>query len=188
LKILDKIILVIFSLMILTISLTLCFAVAGWLKIAYITKVITYIITEETASKVTLISGIILVLLALKAIFFGYNINSKSKSKDGILLENESGKLLVTKDTIETLANTVIRNFEAVDNVVTKIDINEANEVSIFVTLFIKPDAVIKDLAAKLQEDIKTTIKESIELDITSVNVRIKNIATKKETPVKGQE
>ena len=44
----------------------------------------------------------------------------------------------------------------------------------------VEPNAVIKDLSNNLQMKIKETIKNSLDLDIKEVNIRIKDITPKK--------
>lgn len=180
-KILDKIGLVLFSTIILLGGLAVILGIAGWLELSLILKAVIFIITDALASKITFGIMIVLVLLAVKCIFLNSASNGTSSSKDGILLENDNGKLLVSKDTIESLANSVVRNYETAQNVMTKVEFDGENNVSIFVTLFVYPDAIIKDLTVSLQKDIKETIKKSLDLEVKDVNVRIKNITVKKE-------
>ena len=54
-----------------------------------------------------------------------------------------------------------------------------------FITLSVYQEAIIKDLAAKIQTDIKEAVKKSLDLEIKEVNIRVKNINQKKETAVK---
>ena len=56
-----------------------------------------------------------------------------------------------------------------------------ANNVSVYITLFVYPDAIIKDLTVSLQKDVKDAIKKSLDLDVKDVNVKIKNITPKKD-------
>ena len=142
---------------------------------------IEFIITGEVAARVTFVITVLLILLAIKCIFLNSDSKSTSNLKDGVLLENDNGKLLVTKDTIESLANAVVKNYETAQNAVTKVELDNESNVSIFITLFVYPDAVIKDLTVSLQKDIKETIKKSLDLEVKDVNVRIKNITPKKE-------
>jgi uncharacterized alkaline shock family protein YloU len=46
-------------------------------------------------------------------------------------------------------------------------------------------EVVIKDLASKIQTNIKDEVKKSLDLEIKEVNIRIKNINAKKENIVK---
>lgn len=180
-KILDKIGFVLFSSIILLLGLAVVLGIGGWLELDLILDSITFIITGEVASKITFGISVVLVLLAAKCIFLNSEVSGSSNAKDGILLENDSGKLLVSRDTMESLANAVVKNYETAQNATTKVELDNENNVSIFVTLFVYPDAVIKDLTVSLQKDIKETIKKSLDLEVKDVNVRIKNITQKKE-------
>ena len=180
-KILDKIGLVLFSSLILLGGLAVLFAISGWLELGIVLDAIQFIITGEVAARVTFVITVILILLAIKCIFLNSDSKSTSNLKDGVLLENDNGKLLVTKDTIESLANAVVKNYETAQNAVTKVELDNESNVSIFITLFVYPDAVIKDLTVSLQKYIKETIKKSLDLEVKDVNVRIKNITPKKE-------
>ena len=180
-KVLDKIGLVLFSTIILLINFALILTISGWLDLDLVIDSIEYITTESIASKITFGIAVLLILLAVKCIFLNSDTKSTSNLKDGILLENDNGKLLVSKDTIESLTNATVRNFETAQNVMTKVELDNENNVSIYITLFVYPDAVIKDLTISLQKDVKETIKKSLDLDVKDVNVRIKNITIKKE-------
>ncbi len=180
-KILDKIGLVVFSTIILLVGVVAILTIIGWMELELIIGAIEFVITGEIASKITLGVSIVLILLAIKCIFLNSDTKSTSNGKDGILLENDNGKLLVSRDTIESLSNAVVKNYETAQNVMTKVELDNESNVSIFITLFVYPDAIIKDLTISLQKDIKETIKKSLDLEVKDVNVRIKNIASKKE-------
>lgn len=182
-KIIDRISLAIFSIVILALSLTTGFVIAGWLEIDLLAEVATKILSHHIAGPISLALVIVFSILATKSIFF--NSNAKEKSKEGILLENENGKLLVSKDTVENITETVIKNFESVENSTTRVDVDNENKISIFISLAVYSEAVIKDLAAKIQNDVKVAVKNSLDLEIKAVNVRIKNVTAKKENIVK---
>lgn len=187
-KILDRIGLVLFSIIILVISLSLCIIISGWLDLDIVIEMLEFLTTNEIPAKVTVGISILLILLALKCIFLNEDSKDKSSSKDGILLENESGKLLVSKDTIESLTNSVVKNFETAETVMTKVAFDEENKLSVYITLYVYPDAIIKDLTLKLQNDVRVAIKKSLDIDVKSVNIKIKNINIKKEKVIKEEE
>ncbi len=184
-KFLDKFNLVIFSIIILILSLVMCILSFGWLDINVAMEGVEFLITDTIARGITLGVSIILILLAMKSIFFNSFSKDKVSSKDGILLENDSGKLLVSRDTIESLTNAVVKSFDSAENVMTKVEVDEENHVKIYITLYVYPDAVIKELSNKLQANVKDTIKKSLDLEVTEVNIRIKNISVKKEPNIK---
>ena len=180
-KVLNKIGLVLFSTLILLEGLAICLCIAGWIDLSIITDALEYITTDSLATKIALGVSILFILLAIKCIFLNSDESSNNNSKDGILLENESGKLLVSRDTIESLTNSVVKNYETAQNVMTRVELDSENNVSIFITLFVYPEAIIKDLTVSLQKNVKETIKKSLDLDVRDVNVKIKNITTKKD-------
>lgn len=184
-KIIDKFNLVLFSIIVLILSLAVCILSFGWLDLNLVVKGVTFLITDSVATKVSLGVSIVLILLSIKSIFFNSFSREKMESKEGILLENDNGKLLVSKDTIESLTNTVVKSFESAENVMTKVELDNESHIKIYITLFVYPDAVIKELSNKLQTNVKDTIKKSLDLEVAEVNIRIKNISAKKEPNIK---
>ena len=127
------------------------------------------------------VSGVCIVL-ALKAIFFGGNWNTDNGiNGEGILLENESGKLLISKETIENLVNGVAKGFENTQSVTTKVIIDSQNTLRVFVTLMVLPNTVINELSMNLQSRIKEVVKSVTDLEIKSIDIKIKNITTSEE-------
>ena len=143
-------------------SLLTGIAIAGWLDLNLVIKAVEIGITHEIISKVVLGVSVVLILLALKCIFFNADTKNGNGQKDGILLENDNGKLLVSKNTIESLANAVVKNYESAQNVMTKVELDLENNVSIFITLFVYPDAIIKELSSIVIEYIKSFLRLKI--------------------------
>jgi len=184
-KFLDRFNLAIFSIIILILSIVICILTFGWLDLRLATDAISFITENDVASKVSIGVSVVLILFAVKSIFFNSYSKEKIDGKDGILLENDNGKLLISRDTIESLTNSVVKSYDSAENVMTKVEINEESQVKIYITLFVYPDVVIKDLSNKLQKNVKDTIKKSLDLEVTEVNIRIKNVSVKKEPNIK---
>lgn len=184
-KILDKIGLAFFSIIILLISILLCLMIFGWADIEMVTDILKSITSVGNIKNITLVISILLILWTLKCIFFNSESKENMQNKEGILLENENGKLLVSKDTIESLARTVVKSFDSAETVMTKVEVDAESKVKVYITLAVNPEAVIKDLSNKLQKNIKEAVKKSLDLEVTEVNIRIKNISVKKEPTIK---
>ena len=161
----------------------ICFTISGWLDINVVKDFAESVFANHVGGPVVYGLACLLALLSIICIF--YNPFSKEELKEGILLENESGKLLISKDTIENLSTAVIKNFNNVENSTTRVEVDNENKISIFITLSVLQDAIIKDLATNIQNNIKEEVKKSLDLDIKEVNIRVKNINTKKENTVK---
>ena len=104
------------------------------------------------------------------------------------MLENDSGKLMVTRETLENLTNSVVKGFENTENISSKVILDDENNVRVLVNLTVKPGTVIKDLSNNLQTRVKETIKTSLGLEVNEVNIRVKNIAPKTSETVKKEE
>jgi uncharacterized alkaline shock family protein YloU len=119
-------------------------------------------------------------LLSIKCIFFSSATSKKDKNaSQGVLLENESGKLLISKETIENLVDSVALNFENSEQVTTRIDLDKDNNVIVYVNLTVSSEAVIKDLSANLQKEIKEKIKNATDLEVKEVNITVKRVVEK---------
>lgn len=127
-------------------------------------------------SNILLTLSVVFILLAIKCIFFDSNNKQEMDYKNGILLENSNGKLLITKDTLENLVNSVVKGFESAENVTTRIELDKENNVRVYINLSVKENAIIKELSTNLQNKIKTTIKKTSDLEVKEVNIKVKDI------------
>ncbi len=180
-KILEKITLIIYSNLILILSIILCLLVFGWLDIDLVGDIITKNITGDTSSKVILGVSVVFILLSIKCIFFDSSSREQIKERQGVLLENESGKLMISKETIENLVNSVALNFQSAEDVTTRIELDKENNVKVYVNLIVNEEAIIKDLSANLQSRIKEKVKSATDLEVKEVNITIKKVAPKRD-------
>lgn len=180
-KILEKITLIIYANIMLVVAILGCLLIFGWIDFDLIYTIIKDIIEGETSSKILFAINIIIILLSIKCIFFDSTSKEQIKERQGILLENESGKLMISKETIENLVNSVALNFQSAQDVSTKIELDKENNVKIFVNLVVSSDAVIKDLSINLQNKIKEKIKNSADLEVAEVNITVKKVVTNKD-------
>ncbi len=183
-KILEKIVLVVYSYIILILSLVTGLLIIGWLEPSLVEKCINVLIHENIPSKVTLVINAIFILLSVKCIFFSRSLSSKSKERQSIVLQNENGKLMISKETIENLTNSVVKGFESIEDTNSKIIVDEDNNLQIAINLVVRANTVIKELTVNLQEKIKETVKNTLDLEVKQVNVRIKNFTNKKEANI----
>lgn len=172
----DKLILVIFSVLILIETVIVTLLSIGWIEYDTIGKLIRSAM-EGSASNVILIGAIVCMLLALKCIFWDSQEEDKNKSQ-GILMENESGKLMITKTTLENLVTSVVKDFDSAEEQIAKIEFDSQNNIIVDVTLMVSKNVIIKDLTVNMQNKIKEAIKKTSDLEVKEVNVKIKNIVS----------
>ena len=83
---------------------------------------------------------------------------------------------MITKDTLDNMVKKAVVGFEEVKDCKAKISINQNNEISITLYIAINENVVIKDLAINLQTKVKEEVKNSADLDVKTVNVKIVNL------------
>ncbi len=177
-KVLDKITLILFSTLILIIAIILALLMFGWIRFSTIAGLFADAIASETATRVILVSCAVCVILAIRAIFFGGSSEtSEGMTGEGILLENESGKLLITRDTLENLVNGVAKGFENTQSVSTKVILDKQNTLKVFVSLVVLQSTIINELSVNLQNRIKEVVKNATGLEVKAIDVKIKNVA-----------
>lgn len=180
-KFLEKIALVIYSNIILILSIVLCLLIFGWLDMNLIGNIIYKVIVGDVSSKILLGISVVFILLSIKCIFFDSTSKEKAKETQGVLLENENGKLMISKETLENLVNSVALNFEGTEQVTTRVELDRENNVMVYVNLMVSSNVIIKELSANLQTKIKEKIKTATDLDVKEVNITVKKVAPQEE-------
>ena len=178
-KILEKTTLIIYSYVMLILSILACLLVFGWIDSGFVMSIINNILVGDNSGKIVLGVSVLFILLYIKCIFFDTTSREQIKERQGVLLENESGKLMISKETIENLVNSVAKGFESTEDVATRVELDNQNNVKVYANLTVSANAVIKDLSAKLQTSIKDKVKKATDLDVNEVNITIKKVADK---------
>lgn len=181
-KILERIALILFSIIMLFVSIVSCLVIFNIMELKTIFNFLEDIIENQTVTRVILGFAIVSILLAIKSLFFPSKIKKKQEIKTGVLLENKDGRLLISRDTIENLVNSVVKSFTDAVDVQTKVNLDADNNITVFVSLLVKEEAIIKELSTNIQNKIKETVKRSTDLDVNQININIKNIENQKNS------
>ena len=180
-KILEKIALIIYSNIMIILAIAVSLIAFGWINFDLVANIAKSIIMDDNYKIAILVANIIIILLSIKCIFFDSSSREDEKNKQGILLENSNGKLMISKDTLENIVNNVAKEFEGTEEVTARVEVDKESNLRIYVNLLITQDVVIKELSLNLQNKIKEAIKKSSDLEVKEVNVRVNNIASKKK-------
>jgi hypothetical protein len=183
-KIIDKVTLKIFSFIMLIISIVLFMISIQILQESIFGVLISRLFTMVTAGRTILvIVSIVLCLLSVKCLFFTYSrkdrnfeddVNDEIENDTGILLENDDGRVLITRRTIRSLVNSVIFRTDEIIDAKIIVDINADNEVSVKLAIDVIQGVAIKNVTSKLQSDIKNMVKETTDITIKSVDIDVK--------------
>ncbi len=178
-KKLDKVILALFSVLMFLQSILVICIILGWVKIGTVGTLLGLILTGSQTSKIVLGLEIVCLLCSIKCIFFDSSENENKKAQ-GVLMQNDNGKLLISKPTIENIVQSVVKGFESVEDVSVDIDLDTLNNLIVNVNLVVSKDVIIKEITVNMQNKIKEAIKKTSDLEVKEVNVKIKNISDDK--------
>ena len=176
-KYIEKVILVIYSIVIFMLSIISCLLVFRIINAENIYFFINNILNNTFYSIITIIISIILFLMSIKCTLF----LSKNSDyyKDNICLKNEEGKLVITKTTIENLVSNSLKNFDNIQNIIVKSKFDKQNNIVIDITILVDENSSIQDISNNIQQKVKDVIIKSSGLNIREINVRVKNITKK---------
>lgn len=181
-KFLERFTLVMYSLIILILSIILSLLIFNWMDFGTVTQMLEALITGSVSSKITLGVCVVFILLSIKCMFFDERSKEVMKESQGILLKNENGQLMISRETIDNMVKNAVTGFENVKDCNTKIDVNEENQLKITLLLTVNENVVIKELASNLQTKIKDEIKKISDLDVQEVNIKVVGLQENKKS------
>lgn len=176
-KFLDKLGLALFSTLVLIIAIVVCLIALGWMEPTIFSILVSKALISQTSTYVVIGVCVVLMLLAIRCLFFS-DLDKSEKRDDGILLQNEDGRLLITTDTLKDMVDGVVKEFAEVTDYTTNVIITRENDIVIEVEIDVRKHTIIKEVSSKLQTRVKKTVKETTDLDIKYVNVRVRNADT----------
>lgn len=181
-KFLERFALVIYSYIILILAVILSLLIFNWINFETIVRMVQALITGAISSKIALGVSVAFILLSLKCIFFDERSKETMKEMQGILLKNENGKLMISKESIDNMVKNVVIGFESIKECNTKIEINAENQLLITLFLVVKENVVIKEIANNLQIKVKEEVKKVSDLDVQEVNVKVMSLQENKKS------
>ena len=175
-KLVDKVIYFIFSVIILTIVVVMFTVILNIGVVVnpvfnFISNIPNMSFTQEQMTYIVIIE-ILLFVMAIKGILFQSKLE---ENKDAIILENNSGKLIISRKTLENLVKDISNSVKGVENSSARVNVEKDTDLIISIDIVVK-EGSIKDITKKLQEDVKIAIKKASDWNVSEVNVNIKNI------------
>lgn len=175
-KILERLGLTLFSFIMLILAIMLIMTGIGLVDVSIFSVLIAKMIGNPTGIKIMYGACAVIILLAIRCLFFGSSSSSKESEVSGILLENENGKLLITNETIQTIVDGIINDVDDIIAASPKVVMTKDNDVYITVVIDVKQKTVIKLITSKLQADIKKAVKDATDIEVKSVDIQVRNV------------
>lgn len=177
-RVLENLFIKIFSLIVLALSVIIVLIGFDVVEIKLFSDIVKFLYSTELKSKITLVVSIIFILVALKILLT--RRGKPKNSKEGIILENGSGKLIISRESLDNMIFNASKDVPGAENITSKTYLDLEQNLRVFVTVTVSSDVSIKDISTRLQAKIKSAIKQTADLEVSEVNVKIKNIVNKK--------
>ena len=181
-KFLERFTLIIYSFVVLLLSVILSLLIFNWIDFEIVTEMIKALITGDLSSKITLGISIVFILLSIKCMFFDEKSKEKVRETQGILLKNENGQLMISRESIDNIVRNTVEGFDNVKQCNTRIDVNSENQLIITLLLVVNENVVIKELASTQQKKVKEDVKKVADLEVQEVNVKITSLQDGKKS------
>ena len=69
----------------------------------------------------------------------------------------------------------------------TKVILDNNNNITVYISLLVKNDSIIKEMSSNMQAKIKETIKRNTDLEVNQVNINIKDVDSKNNVKSNNQ-
>lgn len=179
-KFIQETTLTVFSILMLIISILSTVIIFGWLDFGVINNAVNGILESDNLRNIILALNILFIVASIICIF--YDDRKSSGAKDGILLENEKGNLLISRSALTKIIDGVVNTFDSVKVNSTRISLDKEGKLNIDIQISVTKDVIIKDLTNNLQIKVKEAIKKSSDLEVKTVNVGIQNVIEEDST------
>lgn len=167
----EKFLLVVFSVIVIVISVNIILVSAEMINPLFALKTsIAWLVNNKV---VGLVIGALLALLGLIGLFS--SSGSSNMIKGGLAIKSEKGTVYISKETFENIILGVTRTYAELKNVKAEINMTEEGVIANIYAMIL-PDTVVPTLTAKLQESVKASVLKQTTVEIKEANVKIKGV------------
>ena len=85
-----------------------------------------------------------------------------------------------TKESLENMIAAVAKDIPGAESISSRTILDKNKNLIVYVTTVVSKDVILKDISSELQTKIKEAMKRTADLEVKEVNIRIKNITSKK--------
>lgn len=175
-RLVERFSIIVFSILILVLSIFTMFVSVDIVNVDVFEDIFGYLSANMVY---TICICVLLAFWSIANIFF--KSDSKNQNTNGVLLKNENGSLLITRESISNLVGAVLKKSTDIKEESIKIDFDNERNIVINLVISVKDSTIIKDVSAKIQENIKLTIKKATDLEVKEINIKVKGVEQEKK-------
>ena len=175
-RLVERFSIIVFSIIVFVLSIMAILLGTEVVSLSFLEDIVNFLNENIVA---TICISLIMCLWSIANIFF--KSDSSKEISNGVLLENENGSLLITKDSVSSLVEAVIKKNQDLKESNVKIEFDSNKDVIINLNAVVKDSAIIKDVSTMIKEEIKQTVKRATDLEVSCINIKIKSVETEKK-------
>ncbi|WP_353095884.1 alkaline shock response membrane anchor protein AmaP [Tissierella praeacuta] len=174
-KILDRLIIALFSLCILILSfciIVIPFNIPGILSVEGIVD----IVRSMSKNYYYTLAGVILFIFSIRIIFSGFSRKESKETYSYLTTRNEYGEIVIYSNTIVGLVQNVVDKFSGISNI--KINVN-LSEGQVYIELIgdVSAGINIPEVTKELQAMVKEYIEDATGAKVNEVKVKASNVS-----------
>ena len=173
-RILDKLISFIFNVFVIVIAVAILLVLTGFVNYPVIEGILRDYVFNDSYKAIVLSSTILVILAGLKVTVFSSSLARTSQKS--IMVDTPHGKIQINQDTIENVAKNVIKEYDAIRDVHTRMT-KAKNGINMYMMLSVYQNTNIKEVVTRVQNDVKKQIEETTSVIVRNVDVKIKNVS-----------
>lgn len=175
-KILDRLIIALFSLCALALSLCIIvipFNIPGFLSIGNIAQIVSRMYKNYYYT----IGGIVLFIASIRVIFSYFSRQDTRVGGSYLITRSEYGEIIIYSNTIVGLVQNAIEKFSGINNIKTSVNLSEG-QVRIELVGDVMPGINIPEVIKELQGIVKEYVENATGAKVDEVKVKTNNVST----------
>ncbi len=175
-KILDRLIIALFSLCILVLSFCLIvipFNISGALSIGSIAR----LVSNMNRNYYYTLVGLLLFIASIRIIFSGFSRKDNKPIGSYLVTKNEFGEIIIYSNTIIGLVQNVVDKFSGISNIKTNVNLFEG-QVEIELIGDVLPEINIPEVTKELQSMVKEYIENATGAKVREIKVKANNVVS----------
>ena len=179
-RLLDRILLTLYTLAIIIVSLFLIIVAAGSIPLTHIKNYINSIEYGWEFAGILLVVSLIFLLISIKLLFS----RNKPKAVTGTLLKNtEMGMIKISVNTLDALVQKSVRGFQEIKDVKSYV-IPEDDGIRVRLNIQLMPDVNIPGISTAVQNKVKEYVESTAGILVKEVYIFIDNLAAMQRSRV----
>ncbi|MBQ8298796.1 MAG: alkaline shock response membrane anchor protein AmaP [Clostridia bacterium] len=173
-RFLDKFISFIFNLFVIVLAVAVLLVVVDVVNYPVIDGLLRDYVFNIDYKAIVLSTAIIVILAGLKITIFSSALSNTAQKS--IMVDTVHGKIQINQDTIENVAKNVIKDYDSIKDVHTRMT-KAKNGINMYMMLSVYQNTNIKDVVTRVQDNVKKQIEATTSVIVRNVDVKIKNVS-----------